>query len=462
MAGKGDASATEWITVRVRLGVPALDAGYTLVPNLLLDHYETLGLTDGAAFFVIRLLRQGAGGGEMLPDSLQTGEHLRVLQDQGLISVRRWPDGVELRLDALFHNLTRLATWLTEGGSPGDFELKVPAEMLVGDQAATDRFDSAEFEAEVADVLAAFAAANRRLASPAEKEQIRNLAVRFDAAARAADEASNGAAWVMAALRSVLERKAQGDVSASDLEQTLEQRMAAAGYSTGTVDHAAKAIRRQAATRIRQMSSQEKAALGRVVEAYKGVTEHPPDDRLVLTLMQLSDKYGPTWVLSAIHEAGTVQTLISPEYVESILVRWQSEGHIAGASEVAESSPVTDPLLVQVMALYKQEIEIEKPLTPTIRDQLLALTEEFRGLDKWKRAFAAAAKSNVRKLSYVEAVLRNKGKKPVPAARRSTTRRRKRGAVREGVWTEEELKAARREALSEPILDPQTFFDEES
>ena len=460
MTGKRDTPTREWIAVRVRMGVPALEAGHTLVPNLLLDHYETLGLTDGAALFVIQLLRQGAGNCGMLPNSPQTREHLEALRDRGLLHVRRWPDGVELCLDALFHNLTRLADWLAEGHSPDDFGLEVPAEMLTLDEPAVGHFDSVEFEAEVADVLAAFATANRRPASPAEKEQMRNLAVRFDAAARAADEASNGPAWVMAALRSVLERKTQGGVSASDLEQALEQRVNAAG--SGPVEPAsqtAKDIRREVTARVRRMNVQEKEALETVIMAYRGISGQPPDDRLILTLMQLSDQYGPTWVLNAIHETGKVQQLISPEYVESILVRWRSEGHIPGAPAAAESPPVTDPLLARVVALYEQEVG---PLTPQVQAQLLALTEEFRDVDEWRRAFFEAAKSNARNLRYVEAVLRKKGKKPAPAARRSTKSRRRRGVRREGVWTEEELDAARRESLSETPIDVESFLGEEA
>jgi len=458
MAGRGDASAKEWIAVRVQLGVPVLDAGYTLVPNLLLDHYEALGLTDGTALFVIRLLRQGTGGRKMSLDSPGTREHLQALQNQNLLSVRRWPDSVELRLDVLFHNLARLADWLADGGSPGDFRLEVPAEMLAGSESATERFDSAEFEAEMADVLAAFVAANRRLASPTEKEQIRNLAIRFDAAARAADEASNGPAWVMAALRFVVERNPEDSISVSDLEEALERRVAAAGDTAGPADQSATAVRQEVTARVRQMSAQEKEALETVVMAYRGISGRPPDDRLILTLMRLSEEYGPTWVLNAIHETGKVQQLISPEYVESILVRWRSEGHIPDASKPAESPPVTDPLLVRVVALYEQEIG---PLTPQVRDQLLALTEEFQEVDRWRRAFAEAAKSNARNLRYVEAVLRKKGKKPARPARRTTARQR-RGATREGAWTEEELDAARRESLSETPIDVEAFLDKET
>lgn len=457
MTGKRDAPATGEMTVRVRLGMPVLEAGYTLVPNLLLDHFETLGLTDGAALFVIRLLRQGVGDLVTLPDS----PYLKALQDQGLILIRRWPDGVELCLDALFHNLARLADWLAEGGSPDNFKLETPANMLTGDESVTDRFDSAEFEAEVADVLAAFAAANQRAASPAEKEQIRNLAVRFDAAACLAADPSNGPAWVMAALRSTLERKPPGGISVSDLERSLEERMAAAGAAE-PVEQAAKAVRREVAARVRRMSDQEKEALETVVTAYRGISGRPLDDRLILTLMQLSDEYGPTWAVNAILEVGKVQQLVSPEYVKSVLLRWRSEGHIPGVQTVTESAPATDDLLVKVMALYQQEIEMAQPLTPAIRDHLLALTEEFRDLDKWTRAFAKAAEYNRRSLRYVEGVLREKGKKPASTTRRSTKSRRQRGAKREGVWTEEELEAARREALSETPIDVESLLGEEA
>ena len=459
MASERDAPTTKRIAVRVRAGVPILDSGYTPVPNLLLDHYEALGLTDGTAFFVIRLLRQGVGGRGALPDSPPTQEHLQSLQDRGLLSVRQWPDGVELRLNALFHNLARLADWLAEGGSPDDFKLEIPAEMLAGSEPAMGHFDSAEFETEVADVLAAFAAANRRPASPAEKEQIRNLAVRFDAAARAADETSNGPAWVMAALRSVLERKSEGGISVSDLEQALEQRRTAGVGAIEPAAQAAEAARREVTARVRRISAQEKASLETVITAYRGISGEPYDDRLILKLMQLTDKYSPAWVVSAILEVGKVQQLVSPEYVESILMRWQSEGRIPGAPEAAESPPITDPLLVRVVALYEQEIG---SLTPQVRDQLLSLTEEFRDVDKWRRAFAEAAKSNARNLRYVEVVLRDKGKKPTPKTSRPTTSRRRRGTKREGVWTEEELEAARREALSEEPIDVESLLGREA
>jgi hypothetical protein len=445
------------MTVRLRMGVPTLDAGYTLVPNLLLDHYEALSLTDSTALFVMRLLCRCTGGREVLPDSPQTREYLQALQSQGLLSVRRWPDRVELHLDALFHNLARLAEWLADGNSPDDFQVETPADMPAGGESAMERFDSAEFKAEVDDVLAAFVAANQRLASPAEKAQIRNLAVRFDGIARAAAEASNGPAWVMAALRSVLERDPLDGISVSDLEEALEQRTAASGGMTEPTGRVTRDVRQETVARARQMSNEEREALETVVMAYRGISGEPPDDQLILTLMRLSDAYGPTWVLNAIHETGKVQQIISPEYVESILVRWQSEGRIPGIPAAAESPPITDPLLTRVVALYEQEIG---PLTPQVRDQLLALTDAFRDEGAWQRAFAEAAKTNARNLRYVEAVLRGKGKKPSRSARRPSRSGRRRGAGREGEWTEEELDAERRRSLSETPIDVESFLGE--
>ena len=207
------------------------------------------------------------------------------------------------------------------------------------------------------------------------------------------------------------------------------------------------------------MSPREKEALGTVVMAYQGVAGHPPDDRLVLVLMQLSDTYGPTWVLNAIHETGKVQQLISPEYVESILMRWRSEGRIPDATAATESPPLTDTLLARVVTMYEQEVG---SLTPQARDQLLSLTQEFRDVDEWRQAFAEAARSNARNLRYVEAVLRKKGKNSTPAARRSTRSRRRPKAARQGVWTKEELDAARQEALSLPPVDVESLLGEDA
>ena len=438
--------------VRVGLGEPILESGYTLVPNLLLDHYPKLGLDEGTALFVIRLLRQRESDIASLLDS----PHLEKLQELDLLHLQRWPDRIEVRLDSLFHNLTRLAHWLNKTERADEFELEIPPEMSGADSSPTGRFDSEEFQAEMTDVLAAFSAANKRNTSPAEKEQIRNLALRFDVPARAAAEPSNGPAWVMAALRSALERRAPGGVSVSDLEQALKKRIAAPDPAL----QAAQTVRQDMVARIRQMPPQEKEALGTVVMAYQGITGQSPNDQIVLTLMQLSQEYGSNWVLSAIHEAGSVQTLISPEYVASILIRWRSEGRISDKAESAESTPLTDPLLARVVAFYEQEIG---PLTPQAGHQLTALTKEFDDPEEWQRAFAEAAKSNARNLRYVEAVLRKKGKKQNRSSRpskKSSYRRRK--TVREGEWTEEELETARRESLSETPIDIEAFLGEEA
>lgn len=456
MASKPDALSTEEPTVWVRPGEPVLEAGYTLVPNLLLDHYETLGLTEGAALFAIRLLRQGLGKKTALPDSPQADQHMKTLRQRGLIHVQQWPDRIELRLDGLFHNLARLTEWLAKGHSPESFEPETPS--LPDEARLTGRLNSSEFEAEVTDVLIAFATANRRPASPAEKEEIRNLVVRYDSAARAAAEPSNGPAWVMAALRAALEDKKGQPIFVSDLEEALEKRMANKGPA-GPAQPGSKAVRRALMARIRKMSPHEKEALETVIMAYQRVAGQPAQDGPTLALIELADRYGATWVVSAIHETGKVQQLISPEYVESILLRWGSEGIIPGAPSPAKVLLDRDDVLKRVVALYEQEIG---QLTHQVGQQLAALTEEFRDLDEWQRAFAEAAKSNARSLRYVEAVLRNKGKKTAPKRQRQKTSRRGSKATREGEWSDDELDAARREALSEKPIDIESLLGKEA
>ncbi|MFZ5915759.1 MAG: DnaD domain protein [Chloroflexota bacterium] len=438
----------------VRVGDPLWETGYTLAPNLLLDHYETLGLTEGTALFVIRLLRESSRQRSALADSPQTRKHLALLHERGLLRVRRWPDRIEFRLDGLWHNLRRLAEWLAQGHALADFEPQAAPAPTEQDRLLLDRFSSPEFEAEMADVLAAFAAANGRSASPTEKEHIRNLAMRFDAAACAAAEPSNGPAWIMAALRSVLERKAGEQIYVSDLEQALagDREVAAGPEATD------KAVRQRLMARIRQMTTQDKEALETVIMAYQQVAGQPAQDGPTLAMIELAETYGSTWVLNAIHETAKVQSLISPEYVASILMRWQSEGRIAGKAATAGPAPVIDPLLARVAALYEQEIG---PLTPQTGEQLKALSEEFGEIDDWLRAFAEAARSNARNLRYVEAVLRKRGEKPATQKQTPSTSRRGRKGARAGVWTEEELEAARRKALNRTPLDPKTFFDEE-
>jgi DnaD/phage-associated family protein len=460
MANERDALSTEGTTVWVRLGEPALEAGYTLVPNLLLDHYETLGLTEGAALFVIRLLRRSQETKSALPDSPQADQHLETLRQCGLIHIRRWPDRIELRLDGLFYNLTRLADRLAQGLSPQDFEPKAPPRP--DDPSLAERLDSPEFEAELTDVLIAFATVNGRPASPREKEEIRHLTVRYDPAARVAAEPSNGPAWVMAALRAALEGKKGQPIFVSDLEAVLEKRMADAdaGGAVGTAQPESKAARRELIAHIRKMSPQEKEALETVIMAYQLVAGQPAQDGPTLALIELADEYGATWVVNAIHETGKVQQLISPEYVESILLRWWSEGTIPDRPPMAEVPLDEDDVLKRVVALYEQEIG---QLSHQVGQQLAALTQEFRDLEAWQRAFAEAAKSNARNLRYVEAVLRNVGKKATPKRQpRKASRRRGGKATREGEWSDDELDAARREALSEKPIDIESLLGKEA
>lgn len=79
-----------------------------------------------------------------------------------------------------------------------------------------------------------------------------------------------------------------------------------------------------------------------------------------------------------------------------------------------------DPVLAEVVAMYEQEIG---PITQMVAEELKAMTEEVRDLERWRGAFRAAVAANVRRWSYVRACLRGDGRgkasaAPVPAPAR--------------------------------------------
>ena len=112
-----------------------------------------------------------------------------------------------------------------------------------------------------------------------------------------------------------------------------------------------------------------------------------------------------------------------------------------------------DPLLAQVMALYTQEIEPTHPITPLVREQMIALVDEFPDLDWWQEGFRRMVKSGSRNLRRVVAILRERQEtgsweRPAPARRPADDAARKPGrrpASRETKYAEEDLKRAREE-----------------
>ena len=64
--------------------------------------------------------------------------------------------------------------------------------------------------------------------------------------------------------------------------------------------------------------------------------------------------------------------------------------------------PDPDPLLGEVIRRYEAEIGT---VTEGVAGRLLVLTEEHRDPDRWRQAFDAVVRSNVRRLDYLEACL---------------------------------------------------------
>ena len=69
---------------------------------------------------------------------------------------------------------------------------------------------------------------------------------------------------------------------------------------------------------------------------------------------------------------------------------------------VRDMPPDPDPLLGEVIRRYEAEIGT---VTEGVAGRLLVLTEEHRDPDRWRQAFDAVVRSNVRRLDYLEACL---------------------------------------------------------
>ena len=84
---------------------------------------------------------------------------------------------------------------------------------------------------------------------------------------------------------------------------------------------------------------------------------------------------------------------------------------------VRDIPPDPDPLLGEVIRRYEAEIGT---VTEGVAQRLLVLTEERRDPDRWRHAFDAVVRSNVRRLDYLEACLENGRAKPKPQAPRGS------------------------------------------
>jgi len=127
-------------------------------------------------------------------------------------------------------------------------------------------------------------------------------------------------------------------------------------------------------------------------------------------------------------------------------------------SAVVQDAP---SVLKNVKRMYEQEIG---PLTPLVEQELSSLIARHPDLEAWTRAFSEAARANVRKLSYIAAILNGTGCSPVPAFRRDENdraksqptpsgRRSRSKRKSRGEWSTEALDAARERARGLQPLD---------
>jgi hypothetical protein len=137
-------------TLELRFGNAILEAGFTAVPNLFLQHYQYLRLSDSQAMWIIHLLRYKWTAGAPFPRQgnipMACAEktrrrHASYLRSQGLLFTRRIyhtdqttpsPDLIgklrtlEYHLDTLIHNITRVADHVTAHRPISDFAIELP------------------------------------------------------------------------------------------------------------------------------------------------------------------------------------------------------------------------------------------------------------------------------------------------------------------------------------------------
>jgi hypothetical protein len=84
-----------------------------------------------------------------------------------------------------------------------------------------------------------------------------------------------------------------------------------------------------------------------------------------------------------------------------------------GPRQVTPPDPSASPLLRHATALYQAEIG---DVTPIIRRELEMLTMDYPSPAQWDTAFREMSRANVRRLSYVESVLKRRASTACPSA----------------------------------------------
>lgn len=136
-------------TLELRFGNAILEAGFTAVPNLFLQHYHHLGLSDSQAMWIVHLLRYKwteaapfprQGSLPMTCSEKTRRRHATHLRAHGLLFTRRIyhtdqtaPSShligklctLEYHLDTLLHNVTRMADHIQNHRPPSNFAIEL-------------------------------------------------------------------------------------------------------------------------------------------------------------------------------------------------------------------------------------------------------------------------------------------------------------------------------------------------
>jgi DnaD/phage-associated family protein len=208
-----------------------------------------------------------------------------------------------------------------------------------------------------------------------------------------------------------------------------------------------------------QWDTEQRKHFDEFIVAYTSLApDAPQDDELMLQLAEIFNAgYSNIGLLlAALHEAKDSQIPLTPNYLESLVIKAlppaPKEATPMEAITVASEAPVVtrapvgtdNPVLAEVSKLYEQEIG---GLTEKVGEQLKSLVTDYPDMELWHEAFEAAATMNKRNLRYVVACLKNVGK-PKPGTAK--------GEGKRGTSQSERLRSNKRKQ----IKDYEEYWDQ--
>ena len=231
---------------------------------------------------------------------------------------------------------------------------------------------------------------------------------------------AGGAGWVLDA---VLDAIANGPVGSVNLIRAITDRWLVEGnpYALGMRTRPAVAGEGKTPSPFEQAV----AATWRVANGQELAADGL--DLLVRLLGPEPEQADLTGLLTTIVGLGRRAAQVTPDLVETVVTGRMAMPPLSETTEQpAEPGPEPrcpakcvlpdqDPVLGEVVRLYEAEVGA---VTEGVARKLLALTEEYRDLGRWRRAFDAVVGSNVRRLDYLEACLENDGR---PKPKKSQT-----------------------------------------